>query len=212
MTEDLRQQISELNSAHKGLVGIVERDTEVIIFGSLPFEAVVEGLETISDKFDIELTIPRDFPEVLPVAKETGGRIDSDYDHLNSDRTMCLAVPVEQRRVFLEHPSLLGFVNHLVIPYLYGYCFWKKHGHHPFGEAAHGAEGILRYYMDTLGLTDEVTALAVISYLYERGYRGHHDCPCGSGLKVRNCHGPTLLFLHKTHSNQTIQTDFPYVS
>lgn len=208
LSKELQYQIRELNDVHKGLISIVENGTETVISGPLSFEACVDELETIIDTFDIEITIPNNFPEKLPQVREIGRRIDIDYDHINSDRSLCLAVPIEERRVFLEQPSLLGFVNRLVIPYLYGYCYWKKYGHYPFGEAEHGEEGILRHYMDTLELTDEVTVLAVISFLYEHGYRGHHDCPCGSGKKVRACHGPALLSLHKTHSIQTLMTEF----
>lgn len=208
MREDLRQQLVELTGVHKGLATIVEHDIETIVSGMLPFEASADGLETIKESFEIELLIPHDFPDTLPRVKETGFRIEEDYDHRNPDGTLCLAVPIEQRRVFLEQPSLVGFVNRLVIPYFYGYCFWKKHGRHPFDEASHGNEGILRYYVDTLGLHGDLAALAVICFLFEHGYRGHHECPCGSGLKVRACHGPALRALHEHHTPQTLRHDF----
>jgi len=206
--EDLRQQIIELSGVHKGLTNIVERDTETIVSGPLSFEASADGGETIRESFEIELIIPRSFPDTLPWVKEIGGRIESDYDHRNPSGTLCLAVPVEQRRVFFEQATLLGFVNRLVIPYLYGYCYWKEHGRHPFGEAAHGHEGILRHYADTLGLHDDVTVLAAICFLLEHGYRGHHECPCGSGRRVRACHGPELRALHDHHTPQTLRNDF----
>ncbi|MGH8250084.1 MAG: hypothetical protein ACREVI_05210 [Steroidobacteraceae bacterium] len=208
MTEDLRRQLVELTGVHKGLTNVVERESETIVAGALPFEASANGLETITESFEIELTVPRAFPEALPLVKETGSRIGADYQHRNASGTLCLAVHVEQRRVFFEQPTLLGFVNRLVIPFLYGYCFWKKHGRHPFDEAAHGNEGILRHYMDALGLRDDLSALAVISFLFEYGYRGHHDCPCGSGLRVRACHGRALLALHQQHTPQTVRSDF----
>lgn len=208
MTKDLRRQIVELTGVHKGLANVIEHDAETIVSGALPFEASADGLETITESFEIELTIPRDFPETLPRVKETGDRIGTDYEHRNPSGTLCLAVSVEQRRVFFEQPTLLGFVNRLVIPYLYGYCFWNKHGRHPFDEAAHGYEGILRHYMRTLGLRDDLSALTVISFLFEHGYRGHHDCPCGSGLRVRGCHGQALLALHQQHTPDTLRSDF----
>ena len=208
MTEDLQKQIAELNDVHKELTHIVEYDAETLLSGAVDFEASADGLETITDSFDIELTIPHLFPDRLPWAKEVGGRIGTDYEHLNPDGTLCLGVPIEQRRVFFEQPTLLGFVNKLLIPYLYGYCFWSKHGHHPFGEATHGHEGILRYYIDTLDLQDSLAALAVICFLFEHGYRGHHPCPCGSGRIVRVCHGPTLCALHDHHTPETLRADF----
>ncbi|MBI3919583.1 MAG: hypothetical protein HY322_21555 [Betaproteobacteria bacterium] len=208
MTEGLRRQIVELASVHSGLKNVVEHDAETIVSGTLLFEASADGLETIKESFEIELMIPHDFPETLPRVKETAGRIDTRYEHRNPSGTLCLAVPIEQRRVLLEQPTLLGCVNRLVVPYLYGYCFWKKHGRHPFDEAAHGHEGILRHYMDTFSLRDDLSALAVISFLLEHGYRGHHDCPCGSGLRVKICHGQALLALHQQHTPQTLRGDF----
>ena len=208
MTELMEIQIADLKAVHKGLVDLNQHEAETILSGTMPFEASYDGLETIADTFDIELAIPNDFPERLPRVKETGGQISADYDHLNSGGTLCLAVPIEQRRVFLEEPTLLGFVNRLVIPYLYGYCYFRRHGHHPFKEAAHGYEGIFQHYIDSLGLDDDLSALRVISFLIEHGYRGHHDCPCGSGRRVRTCHGPKLLKLHQTHTADTLWGDF----
>ena len=208
MTEDLRKQIAELNRVHGGLTHVVEHDAKTLLSGKLDFEASADGLETISDSFDIELTIPHVFPDRLPRAKEVHGRIGTDFEHLNPDGTLCLAVPIEQRRVFFEQPTLLGFVDRLLVPYLYGYCFWSKHGYHPFDEAAHGREGILRHYIDKLGLRDPLAALAVICFLFEHGYRGHHDCPCESGRKVRMCHGPALRALHDHHTPETVRHDF----
>lgn len=205
---ELQSQIDELRKKHSGLAVISETDTEVIVAGKLPFEASADGLETITGSFDVEIRIPTDYPEQLPQAKEIGNQIDSNYEHRYPDGTLCLAVPIEERRVFAQQPTLLGFFDRLVIPYLYGYSFWKKHGYHPFDEAEHGYEGILRHYMDSLQLKDEVAALRVICFLFEYGYRGHHDCPCGSGRRVRVCHGQRLRALHDYHTTQTRQMDF----
>ena len=208
MREELRKQITELTSVHKGLRHVIDDDVHTLLSGALNFEASANGLETISDSFDIELSVPHAFPDSSPQAREIGGRIGADYEHLNPDDTLCLAVPIEQRRLFLEQPTLLGFVNRLLVPYLYGYSFWKKHGYHPFGEAAHGSEGILRHYVDTLSLRGSLQALAVICFLFEHGYRGHHDCPCGSGRIVRACHGPVLRAIHQHHTPETLRGDF----
>ena len=208
MKEDLRQQIAELTSVYKDPFNIVVEDSEIIVSGTLLFEASADSLEEIKESFELELKIPHSYPDSLPRVKETGGRIVAEYEHRFQDGTLCLAVPIEQRRIFFEQPTILGFVNKLVIPYLYGYSYWEKHGRHPFGEAAHGHDGILRHYVDTLCLPNDLAALAVICFLFEHGYRGHHDCPCGSGLKVRTCHGQELRGLHEHHTPQTLQKDF----
>jgi hypothetical protein len=208
VTEYLYEQISELRDFHKGLASVVERDNKIVVTGVLSFEASAEGLEVITGCFDIELLVPHNYPDMLPQVKETGGNINSNYNHINADATLCLAVPIEERRIFLEEPTLLGFVNRIVIPYLYGFSYWKKHGLHPFNEAEHGAKGIAQHYINALNLSGDNSALSVICFLMEHGYRGHHDCPCGSGRRVRSCHGPMLLSLHQTHTPHTLQADF----
>lgn len=209
MTKILQQQVSELTAVYKGLKSVTEQVTgTVVLSGTLLFKASFTGLETITDSFNIELTIPSNFPDDLPMVRETGGRIDAGYNHLLRDGTLCLSVPIEQRRILLKDPTLLSFVNRLLIPYFYGYCFFKEHGHHPFGEAVHSSEAIVNYYVDTLGLNDQLTALKLISFLFEHGYRSRYDCPCGSGRRVRNCHGADLLEIYNAHNKQSLREDF----
>ena len=208
MEDELLNQIKELQCVHDGLILVRKSASETVLSGLLNFEASVDGYETISSRFEIDLIVPIDYPETLPCVRETSKKIDSNYDHINSDGTLCLAIPIEERRVFSEQPSLLGFINRLLIPYCYGYCYWEKYQIHPFGEAEHGFKGIVHFYMNSLQLKDEVSVLSVISYLYEHGYRGHHRCPCGSGQIVRKCHGKLLRSLIEQHSTRTLKNDF----
>ena len=211
MKQELSAQIAELRESHKGLALVAETERETVLSGPLPFEASADGYASITASFEIDLLIPSLYPDDLPRVRETGGKIDGSYEHVYTDGTSCLAVPIAKRLIFSRQPSLLGFVNNLVIPYFYGYCHWKEHGEHPFGEQKHGVEGIVRHYVDTLELVDEVAALAVVLFLFEYGYRGHHDCPCGSGLKVRKCHGPILRDFHRHHTPETLRYDLQKV-
>jgi len=205
--KDIWDQLSELQEVHKELTNITEKENEFMVAGSLPFEASADGFESISECFEVELIIPANYPENLPSVRETGEKIDSKYEHLYKSGKLCLGVPIEERRIFLEQPSLLGFVNNLLVPYLFGYCYWKQHNTHPFDESEHGSKGIVQHYLEKLELNDEVSVLAVISYLHEHGYRGHHSCPCGSGKKVRNCHAEPLRALNSQHTKFTLNTD-----
>lgn len=208
MNAEIERQIAELTAVHKGLCNISEQEGCTIISGPLPFEAVSDGFPVITDSFDIELSVPADYPKRLPHAKENGGKIEATYEHLYTNGAMCLGVPVEERRIFARQPSLLGFVNGLVVPYLYSYCYRKQHGVYPFDDQLHGDAGILRHYMDALNLSDDLAALAVISFLFEHGYRGHHSCPCGSGKIVRKCHGEALRKLNTYHTPHTLRAEF----
>jgi hypothetical protein len=211
VTEEFVRQLAELTAVHAGLTNVVEEEGRTLVSGPLPFDAASEGLPAITDRFEIELAIPSDYPKTLPRVRDIGGKVDASYEHLYISKAFCLGVPVEERRLFLEQPSLLGFVNRLVIPYLYSYCYWKQHRTYPFGDQLHGNAGILRHYLDTLKVTDDFAVLAVISFLFEHGYRGHHACPCGSGLIVRKCHGEVMRDLLRCHSRESLVVDFDAV-
>ena len=48
---------------------------------------------------------------------------------------------------------------------------------------------------------DLKTTAALLRFCGERTYRGHIGCPCGSGKKLRDCHG-TVLFPIMTDSRK----------
>ena len=208
MREDLESEIADLRQEYQGLTRARETEKGLVVSGALAFEASTDGHETIADVFEIDLVVPETYPEGLPWVLETSGRISDAYEHVYTNGKLCLAVPTEERLIFRQEPCLRGFVTNLVIPYCYGYCYWEKHGVHSFGERDHGGAGIARFYIDRLGLADEVQALEVVLHLFQYGYRGHHDCPCGSGAKLRDCHGHALLELHRNHTAETARFDF----
>ena len=208
MERALASEVAELRQQHQGLTRIQEIGAGCVLSGPLPFEASAVDYETIADIFEIDLIVPSSYPKALPWVRETSGRIRSDYDHLFECGKLCLAVPIEERLTFERSPSLLGFVNNLLIPYCYGYCYWERYGVHPFGEREHGGKGIARFYIDWLSLAGEVHALEVALHLAQHGYRGHYDCPCGSGARLRNCHGPALQQLDRHHTAATALHDF----
>lgn len=207
MTHDVEAEISELTALHRGLSAGLNAAGESVLSGPLAFAASAEGFDTITDSFDIEITIRGDYSARLPSVRETAGRIERTYEHIYANGSFCLAVPIEERRIFLTQPTLLGFVNNVVIPYLYSYCHWTGYGEYPFGDRLHGSEGVLQHYLEITGFKDEVRVLAALSFLFEHGYRGHHACPCGSGTRVRRCHGALLRSLQDQHTPVTLQHD-----
>lgn len=208
MGKRLDKEIEDVLAVHRGLSEKPAAADHRLLSGVLAFEAAPADLESITASFEIEILIPHTYPDELPLVRETGFQIDDAYEHIYADRALCLAVPIEERRVFMEKPSLSGFIERLVVPYLYGYCYWEKYGVHPFGEQRHGLEGIVEHYMELLALADEERLLAMMAYLVEFGYRGHHPCPCGSQRSVRACHGAVLRKLYARHTRASLERDF----
>ena len=211
LSKELSRQIKDLQEARRGLTEIRRKVGGITLSGALPFTVHYNGHESITACFDVELCVPESYPDDLPIAWEIGGSI-REYEHKNPDGSLCLCVPIKSRIVFHRKPTLLGFVELLLLPFLYGYCYWKKHGIHPFGEQRHGSAGIVQFYVDTFDLKCEKDAVEVIRFLSRYGYDGHRSCPCGGGRLVKRCHGKTLRELHHRHTPQTLREDLGHIS
>ena len=48
------------------------------------------------------------------------------------------------------------------------------------------AKGLLEAYGDMVGSTDPVAIRRYLDYLGRDEVKGHWDCPCGSGQRLRN--------------------------
>lgn len=150
--------------------------------------------QSIEDEYSIEMLIPPDYPLALPRIFESGGRIPRDF-HQYQDGALCLGAPLAIKQKFRKQPTLFGFVEGCVTPYLYSYSYKCKFGKLPFGELSHGGKGILEYYQDVFSIRDSRRALRFLQVLATGIYDGHARCPCGSGKRLRSCHGKILLEL-----------------
>jgi len=169
-------------------------DGNQLVQGLLEFKASYNNI-TIQDSFQVKILIPSDYPDNPPVAKEIAGRIPSVF-HSNHDG-LCLAAPIEIRRKFSENSTLLKFVNALLIPYLFAFCYWEEHGVMPFGELSHGSKGIMEYYLEFFKVHSETAVLNLLRALVSGNYKEHQKCPCGSGIIIRFCHAEYFRKLKK---------------
>lgn len=216
----VEDELEELCSLHTGLKlfrqsefleqqsgATRENIKSVIITGVLAFDASYGNLENINDWFELEMLVPNDYPKSLPIVKEISGKISIDYHHLYPDGSFCLAAPLEVKRIFSKYPSLVGFVDNLVIPFLYSYCYWGIHNKMPFGELSHSGDGIFEYYLERFEVSDKNNLVKELYKIYKHGYRGHHNCPCGSGKIVRKCHKEIVWEVSQHFTQQEFATD-----
>lgn len=205
-TSSPERAIAELLKACAGFRREVGRQGEAILAGPYALDATYNGVRLAED-FDIQLLVPGDYPASLPKVKETSDIIDSGYEHLYLDGTLCLGVRGELLLAQLENPSLVALLDGPVRSYLYSYLFRKRYGYYPFGDRAHGAPGILHYYGELFGETDFPTIVKLLGAVCFEEYRGHLPCPCGSGLIVRKCHGEAILRLKKSGAMAAFASD-----
>jgi len=170
-----------------------------VVTGALSFRMEHEQRE-ILDSYEVEIRVPPSYPQSPPAVKEVGGRIPKDFHTHADDETLCLGAPLAVSMAFAQHPTLLGYIERQVVPFLFGYSYKAKYGAMPFGELPHGTPGILQYYRELFGVDQNMKTLGLLKILADGNYRGHMPCPCGKGPKLRNCHGPQLLEIKKHRS------------
>lgn len=188
--QELILQIVQLRGVYNGLYFDDEDDTRYRIAGTLAFSASYKN-ETLENAYQIQLTVPKSYPLKIPVIRETGGRIPPSF-HTNPDGTLCLEAPIKLYLDFNENPTLLHFINKCALPYFYSFSYMENFGQLPFGERAHGGQGLIQMYKEFFQLGDDQIIISLIKILAENAYKGSQLCPCHSGNKLYKCHGPAL--------------------
>ncbi len=181
-------RVDELLEKYSGLRLVPTRGEGLKLAGPITFSAQARDLQSITDEYQVEITVPPEFPRAVPAVRETAGRIPPTY-HTLADGTLCLGSPTRLRLIAWESRSLSRFVERCVIPYLYGRSYFEKHGVMPFGELAHGDDGIREDLAAIFGVDgrcdlDDFVRLAAM----RRREANKQPCPCGSGRRLGRCH------------------------
>lgn len=164
--------------------------------GDLEFSATFNGDEIV-DSYRVRVDIPREYPKVIPKAFELDSRIPLDF-HQFEDGSLCLGSRLAIRLRVNERPTLLGFVEDVLIPYLYSYSIKERTNKLPYGELRHGNVGLFDDYMRILNAPSrEACKRLLLLGSLQRRKANRHPCPCGSGLRVGKCHNRILNYLRR---------------
>lgn len=193
MSSSLRDRHGQLLVAavldrYDGLRIVPSRGDDLRLVGTLAFSAVGPDQEAIDDEYFVEIVVASDFPERIPSVRERGGRIAPDFHKLQGG-ALCLGAPTALRLKLSASPTLLTFVERILIPYLYGHSYFLKHGKMPFGELDHGDAGIRAELGAIFGARNgsQPEEFLRLSGLQKR--RANRElCPCGSRIRLGRCH------------------------
>lgn len=183
-----RWGLGECLTRHPGLCVVPTDAVELRLQGELLVNATGPDGTAIDDVFMVELDVPSHFPTTPASTREVGGRIPKDYHKLKGDR-LCLGSPTAIRLELSKSPTLIGFVERLVVPYLFSFAFHERFGRMPYGELAHGPEGIRQHFAElfrlpSLASADEMVRLASLP----KRVANKQACPCGGGRRLGRCH------------------------
>ena len=160
----LVRQMHEVQDRHPDLELALPLDCGYRIRGTVGFQGVC-GEIALSGRYMVELRIPPEYPDAPPDVRETGGRIPRWFHTFSPTGKLCLGPPVEVERVFAERRTLLWFLEEQVVPFLFSYSYFEKHGRMPFGQLPHGANGILDYYNEFFETDVDVVTLRMLNLL-----------------------------------------------
>lgn len=142
----------------------------------------------IDEVYRVELWIPPAFPRATPIVFETAGRIPKSFHHLENG-ALCLGSPTKLRLVLQEVRTIGGFLDAVLVPYLYGYACHERSGAMPFGELAHGAAGLESELLQIFGVARGADVLRLVELAgLRRRDANKHACPCGRGIRLGCCH------------------------
>lgn len=185
-------QVEDFQAIYPALRLTHRLDCGLTFRGDLSFRAATQGYEEVGDTFSLRGEIDPRFPTVVPLIFETGGRIHADF-HTNPDGDLCLGSPLGLRVRLNDDPTLSGFIEKLVIPFLYNYSHYEIHGTMPLGELAHGAPGLVADYERMFRVEGNNNCVGMLQLLgLKKRLANKRPCPCGSGRRLGKCHNFVL--------------------
>ncbi len=189
---------------YPGMSLVPSRGSSLVIRGVFSFSAMPKGKRSIVDSYQINITVPDEFPRAIPTVTETTRKIPRDgKHHVNPDGSLCMGSPLRLLQKISEDPNLAGFSEKCIVPFLYGVSYKLQTGEEfPFGELPHGEKGILDDYLILFGLktTDQVKQALTLLGMKER-IANKQSCPCDCGQRLGKC-----SFRHKLNQYRKLTT------
>lgn len=166
------------------------RDSRLKLEGFFSFSATPDNGPTINDTYQLVIEIPDLFPGDIPIVREIGKKIPHDgKHHVNDDGTLCLGSPIRLLSKISENPTLIGFSESCLVPFLYAISYKIQYsGSFIFSELAHGTLGIIDDYKELFSLktTEQVIDTLVLLGTKKR-VANKKPCPCNCGNKLGKC-------------------------
>lgn len=183
-------EIRKFLKDYPGMAIVPSKSSALVLKGVFTFKATLKGRMTITDSYQIQIAISDKFPRTIPTVTELSRKIPRDgKHHINPDGSLCMGSPLRLLQKIYEKPTLVGFAENCLVPYLYGVSYKVQTGNDfPFGELAHGNEGIFNDYMVLLGLkTKDQVRQALMLLGMKKHIANKNKCPCNCGKRLKKC-------------------------
>ena len=160
------------------------------IAGTFKFHGCYKNEPDITDAYSIEISVSTKFPKAIPEVREIGNKIPKDEKHhINPNGSLCLGSPLRLLTKLNKNPTMCGFAEGCLVPYLYSMSYKRTYGGKLiFNELEHGEAGIISDYMKMLGISSEENVLYAIDLLgQKKRIANKKACPCGCEKRLGVC-------------------------
>ena len=147
------------------------------------------------DHYTIEIELPTNYPQHIPIVRETGRRLPKISDRhfsktgTQTEETACLFLPEERSKYWPMGSTIIDFIDGPVKDFfLWQTDYDLNDGKSRFGARQHADKGIIEFYKEEIGSEDKTVIKTLLEYLTKKEIKGHWLCYCGSGKKIRDCH------------------------
>lgn len=184
--QDMLQAYPELEYMH------IDETKKDIFQGTIFINHVEEKTKVhLVGKFGIKIVVDQYYPEKLPVVYDTNNSIDKDYIHRYPDGELCLE-SITRLKLFSRKHSVKEFIDLFLINYLCSYLYFERYLTYPNGERPHGFIGEYDFLKEFFDVSIE-QVVAILKYMLDNGIKRNDLCPCGSGRKIKRCHGKQMI-------------------
>ena len=205
-------KVDDLLRSYPGLALKPTADGTIKIAGEFQFRAQYDNCEEICDRYSISIVVGQDFPRSVPTVTELDGRIPPSY-HTLSDGTLCLGSRARLMIELCKNPNLPDFVDHVLIPYLYGHSYWERHGRVPQGELPHGRKGLLQDYQSLFSVDSERQCIELFHLASLKKQAANKlPCFCGNGKRLGRCHNRKVNSLRSQLGRRWFSQEYASIS
>ena len=172
-----RIRISEIN------------DELLVLAGEYHLKAQLVGSQLVDRTYRLKLICPRDYPEKLPtvIDEEKYFPRNQEY-HTYGDGSFCLGSELKIKSLLKDDHSLSAFFEVIVDRFLYAVTHRIEYGKFPYGELAHGEQGLVDDYGEMFGVSGKLSVVMALQALGKRKREANKLlCPCGCGLRLGCC-------------------------
>lgn len=169
---------------------IVQINSDMVeLAGEYHLNAQLPGSQLVDRTYQLRFFCPRDYPRTLPKVLEEERYLPRNQEyHTYSDGSFCLGSELKIKSLLREDHSFTAFFENIVDRFLYAVTHRIEFGSFPYGELAHGEQGLIDDYGEMFGLSGKLSVLRALRALGKRKRDANKLlCPCGCGRRLGRC-------------------------